>query len=300
MLDSQTYDAIRDLPCWSGAPRDRSAAGRNHQPQLSRHRSEPSDLCGAHRPRHSGARRDAFQRAGGGPGRTRGGYLAGSDSCGQRHAGQPLRRWPHADAGGTCASRTICRASSPSCGAAITRCRGTFQGPTLIFWVFQVIRNYLNLLQAPARRIPTTWRSRSWRPETSASSRRVGPVTIVFGHNDLLAANLIDDGQRLWLIDWDYAGFNSPLFDLANLASNNELSPDLETQLLRALLWRGTGPRAPPRLRRRCNARRCCARPCGARSRASRPRSNSTMRAYAADYLRRFEQGWQQFELNHG
>jgi len=36
----------------------------------------------------------------------------------------------------------------------------------------------------------------------------------------------------LWLIDWDYAGFNSPLFDLANLASNNEYSEDLEKQLL--------------------------------------------------------------------
>jgi len=53
-----------------------------------------------------------------------------------------------------------------------------------------------------------------------------------FGHNDLLCGNFIDDGRRLWLIDWDYAGFNSPLFDLANLASNNEYSENLEKQLL--------------------------------------------------------------------
>ncbi|NBP95332.1 MAG: choline kinase, partial [Gammaproteobacteria bacterium] len=46
------------------------------------------------------------------------------------------------------------------------------------------------------------------------------------GHNDLLAANFIDDGHRLWLIDWDYAGYNSPLFDLANLAANNEIDFD--------------------------------------------------------------------------
>ena len=51
-------------------------------------------------------------------------------------------------------------------------------------------------------------------------------------HNDLLAANFIDDGRRLWLIDWDYAGFNSPLFDLGGLASNNELSPSDEKWLL--------------------------------------------------------------------
>ena len=55
---------------------------------------------------------------------------------------------------------------------------------------------------------------------------------MVFSHNDLLAANFIDDGDRLWLIDWDYAGFNGPLFDLANLASNNEFNPEQEAWLL--------------------------------------------------------------------
>ena len=60
----------------------------------------------------------------------------------------------------------------------------------------------------------------------------VGPVDIVFGHNDLLAANFIDDGDRIWLIDWEYAGFNSPLFDLGGLVSNNELDADAERWLL--------------------------------------------------------------------
>jgi len=36
----------------------------------------------------------------------------------------------------------------------------------------------------------------------------------------------------LWLIDWDYAGYNSPLFDLGGLASNNGLSPDQEIWVL--------------------------------------------------------------------
>ena len=51
--------------------------------------------------------------------------------------------------------------------------------------------------------------------------RAVGPIDLVFGHNDLLAANFLDDGKRLWLIDWDYAGWNTPLFDLGGLSSNN-------------------------------------------------------------------------------
>ncbi|MCH2298320.1 MAG: phosphotransferase, partial [SAR324 cluster bacterium] len=48
--------------------------------------------------------------------------------------------------------------------------------------------------------------------------KEVGTIDLVFGHNDLLAANFIDDGDRLWLVDWDYAGYNSPLFDLGGLA----------------------------------------------------------------------------------
>ena len=100
----------------------------------------------------------------------------------------------------------------------------------VMFWVFQVFRHYQNLLtqgaSAHAARLPEL--ARIGRELETA----VGPVEIVFGHNDLLAANFIDDGERIWLIDFDYAGFNSPLFDLANLASNNELSDAQERVLL--------------------------------------------------------------------
>ena len=41
-------------------------------------------------------------------------------------------------------------------------------------------------------------------------------------HNDLLAANFIH-GERLWIVDWEYAGMGDPAFDLANFAVNNGL-----------------------------------------------------------------------------
>jgi thiamine kinase-like enzyme len=47
-----------------------------------------------------------------------------------------------------------------------------------------------------------------------------------------LAANFLDDGTRLWLIDWEYAGFNTPLFDLAGLASNNDFVEEMEKEML--------------------------------------------------------------------
>src|SRR5690606_12399917 len=58
------------------------------------------------------------------------------------------------------------------------------------------------------------------------------PLPIVFGHNDLLPANLLDDGQRLWLIDFEYAGFSTAMFDLAGLSSNAGFSAEESEALL--------------------------------------------------------------------
>lgn len=122
----------------------------------------------------------------------------------------------------------------PRVAALIARCHREvprhFRGPALVFWVFQVIRDYAaSLAEMGSRMIP---RLAELLAQAEVLERLVGPVELVFGHNDLVAANIIDDGARLWLIDWDYAGFNSPLFDLGGLASNNGFSPAQEESLL--------------------------------------------------------------------
>ena len=105
-----------------------------------------------------------------------------------------------------------------------------FRGAALIFWVFHVIRNYASTLKEGQSQYG------SLLPELLEAALALelasNPAQIVFGHNDLLAANILDDGTRLWLIDWDYAGFNSPLFDLGGLASNNGFSEKQEVWML--------------------------------------------------------------------
>ena len=106
----------------------------------------------------------------------------------------------------------------------------SFKQIPVMFWVFQVLRHYQNLLANGESA------QKALLPELARIGldleAAVGPVEIVFGHNDLLPANFIDDGDKIWLIDFDYAGFNSPLFDLSNLASNNQLSEDKEQIML--------------------------------------------------------------------
>jgi thiamine kinase-like enzyme len=53
-------------------------------------------------------------------------------------------------------------------------------------------------------------------------------------HNDLLNANFIDDGSRIRIIDWEYAGMGDPFFDLGNFSINHELTRDEDELLLAA------------------------------------------------------------------
>ena len=113
-----------------------------------------------------------------------------------------------------------------------------FKQVPVMFWVFQVLRHYLSLLrQGDSAHVARLEQLSAISAELESA---VGPVEIVFGHNDLLAANFIDDGVKIWLIDFDYAGFNSPLFDLSNLASNNELGEPQELAMLE--LYFGDSP----------------------------------------------------------
>lgn len=106
------------------------------------------------------------------------------------------------------------------------------RGPVLTFWVFHVVRDYAATLRdggSGYTDLLSELLACADKLEKASS-----PIALVFGHNDLLPANFLDDGKRLWLIDWDYAGFNSPLFDLGGLASNNQLSEAQESWLLEA------------------------------------------------------------------
>jgi thiamine kinase-like enzyme len=67
-------------------------------------------------------------------------------------------------------------------------------------------------------------------------------------HNDLLLANWIDDGRRLWIIDWEYAAAGDPFFDLANLAAHLQLADEEEAVLLQAYFGR-VSPQAAARLK---------------------------------------------------
>jgi thiamine kinase-like enzyme len=169
------------------------------------------------------------------------------------------------------------------------------RGPVLTFWVFHVLRDYGHTLRAGASahlaRLP------GLEAAARTLERTVGPVELVFGHNDLLAANFLDDGERLWLIDWDYAGFNSPLFDLGGLVSNNGVTAEDERWLLETYFERPLDDL----LRRRYEAMKCASLLRETMwSMVSEIHSDIDFdyRAYTEENLARFERVWSEFQAH--
>ncbi|MEI9983411.1 MAG: phosphotransferase [Aliidongia sp.] len=106
------------------------------------------------------------------------------------------------------------------------------RGPLLAFDVFHILRDYAHSLEdGNSRALPALPRLRAI---AETLEREAGALAPVYGHNDLLPANFLDDGSRLWLVDWDYAGYATPLFDLGGLSSNSGFSADQERAMLQS------------------------------------------------------------------
>jgi hypothetical protein len=87
--------------------------------------------------------------------------------------------------------------------------------------------------------------------EVLAEIRDVYPweaSALVSGHNDPNPSNVLFDGERLWLIDWETAYRNDPFADVAIFANDQAVTPELETELLTAWLGRAPDARARARL----------------------------------------------------
>ncbi len=167
------------------------------------------------------------------------------------------------------------------------------RGPILSFNVFHILRDYGHrLAEAAGPAVPSL-------PRLQAAAARleqaVGPIALVLGHNDLLPANFIDDGHRLWLVDWEYAGFNTPLFDLGGLSSNAGFSAAEDEALLEAYFGRP----ADDELRRRFHAMRCASllrETLWGLVSERHAALDFDYAAYGASYLARFEAAWAGFE----
>ena len=128
--------------------------------------------------------------------------------------------------------------------AALRRCH---QGPpgAGIFSPFNTVRTYHALARDRGLAFPTGLEP-ALKRLAGIERDLVDDAPPCPCHNDLLAGNLIDDGEAIRIIDWEYGGMGSRWFDLGNLAANNEFEERHEQLLLEVY----SGEVRPPDLRR--------------------------------------------------
>ncbi len=89
--------------------------------------------------------------------------------------------------------------------------------------------------QTAAEHYELTMEQRHWRDELLELARafeaRFPPETPC--HNDLVASNVLDDGE-IWLIDFEYAVMSAPILDLASLAGLNDFDANQRARLIGA------------------------------------------------------------------
>jgi thiamine kinase-like enzyme len=112
--------------------------------------------------------------------------------------------------------------------------RRLHEGPLIPgrFDSFHVVETYCQTAREHGVRVPDEYAWAKALADSIERTRRDAPL--VPCHNDLLNANFIDDGERLRIVDWEYAGMGDRFFDLANFSINHEFGEEENRTLLEA------------------------------------------------------------------
>jgi len=119
-------------------------------------------------------------------------------------------------------------------------CRALHGGPRFrgTFDMVERQAGYLRTVVANGFRLPGDYHDHADVFGRIGAALAATDRTTVPCNNDLLAENFIEDGDRMWLIDYEYSGNNDPCFELGNIASEAGLSDEQLEQLVTAYYGR--------------------------------------------------------------
>jgi Ser/Thr protein kinase RdoA (MazF antagonist) len=100
------------------------------------------------------------------------------------------------------------------------------------FPVFRIVERFRETAAERGVAIPPAYVEAHAVAERIEAAFASVPMPLTTCHNDLLNANLLRDGDHVWIVDYEYAGMGDPFFDLGNFSINNGLGPDAEDLLL--------------------------------------------------------------------
>ena len=106
---------------------------------------------------------------------------------------------------------------------------------------------YLGVIDDRGFAVPAGYREHLDAVPRIGAALRARPLPTMPCHNDLLAENYLDDGERLWIVDYEYSGNNDPTFEVGNTAQELEFDEPRLRELVAAYFGDAT-----PTLMARC------------------------------------------------
>jgi thiamine kinase-like enzyme len=114
---------------------------------------------------------------------------------------------------------------------------------TNTFDMFRLMESYLTIVEEHQLTIPDGYRESVPIARRIEAAMAVRPVALVPCHNDLMAENVIDDGSRLRLVDYEYSGTNDPCFELGHICNEAEFDSEQGEALCAAYFGEATTAR---------------------------------------------------------
>jgi thiamine kinase-like enzyme len=108
------------------------------------------------------------------------------------------------------------------------------------FELFSMISDYLKVLSTKSITLPDGYHEVVRASDPVRLALEKNPGRVVACHCDPLCENFLDDGERMWLVDWEYSGMNDPLWDLGDLSVEAGFDAAQDREMLEA--WAGGTP----------------------------------------------------------
>jgi thiamine kinase-like enzyme len=86
------------------------------------------------------------------------------------------------------------------------------------FELFAMIDDYLGILDRQKAELPEDYHAVVEAAQPLRAALDANPPPLAPCHCDPLCENFLDDGRRMWVVDWEYSGMNDPLWDLGDLS----------------------------------------------------------------------------------
>jgi len=119
-------------------------------------------------------------------------------------------------------------------GAAFAKLHNSGQEFQFRFELFTMIDDYLRILAGKDTTLPDGYEEIVKAAQPIKQVLTDNPNPLAPCHCDPLCENFLDDGDKMWIIDWEYSGMNDPLWDLGDLSVEGGFSAEQDMEMLRA------------------------------------------------------------------